>query len=371
MGSGWAPRGPLAPPAASARLTPLDELLRLPPHAAVAQKPPLALLADLTLQVVLLRDLQEQHPPSNTDGPTRPRSHAEAGPAPQPLARPRLLLWLEATEERDRSRAPGTPREAAGPRGRWSFSGAPPRQSQQGRQPAQTRSAAASLAVAPGSPFLRKAPASCTLFSYEGTSASPARATKASFPTLHGPHAGLTRSGSFPQVGGAAAPRPLPAPRTPAHSVLVENRQPTAPDRLPAPCPTGRCRLPPRDRESQPRPAAPVWVILVSASPTHLRLGCRFLRASGTSIETVLIYNINSGKTSLSLNHEQGLHRFRADFLPVFRAFQHWDLARTVLWGLYLNVSCFSGCHGERCNFIQKHDFCVTTRRPPLGTLPS
>lgn len=41
-------------------LTLLDELLRLLPDARVAQKPPLALLADLTLQVVLFRDLQRQ-----------------------------------------------------------------------------------------------------------------------------------------------------------------------------------------------------------------------------------------------------------------------------------------------------------------------
>lgn len=45
-------------------LTLLDEPPRLPPDAGVAQEPPLALLQDLALQVVLLRDLQ---------GQTRPR----------------------------------------------------------------------------------------------------------------------------------------------------------------------------------------------------------------------------------------------------------------------------------------------------------
>lgn len=50
---------PRAPPRPRA-LTPLDELLRLLPDARVAQKTPLALLADLALQVVFFWDLQQQ-----------------------------------------------------------------------------------------------------------------------------------------------------------------------------------------------------------------------------------------------------------------------------------------------------------------------
>lgn len=55
---GWAPaqqpRWPLG-----TLLTLLDELLRLLPDAGVSQKPPLPLLADLTLQVMLFWDLQQ------------------------------------------------------------------------------------------------------------------------------------------------------------------------------------------------------------------------------------------------------------------------------------------------------------------------
>lgn len=41
-------------------LTLLDELLRLLPDTGVPQKPPLPLLADLTLQVMLFRNLQQK-----------------------------------------------------------------------------------------------------------------------------------------------------------------------------------------------------------------------------------------------------------------------------------------------------------------------
>lgn len=53
-GPAHCPRWPLGTP-----LTLLDELLRLLPDTGVPQKPPLPLLADLTLQVMLFRNLQQ------------------------------------------------------------------------------------------------------------------------------------------------------------------------------------------------------------------------------------------------------------------------------------------------------------------------
>lgn len=66
---------------ARAALTLLDDLLGLFPDAGVAQEAPLPLLADLALQVVLLRDLPGQE--HTQTGPVTPRSAGVGRVMPQ------------------------------------------------------------------------------------------------------------------------------------------------------------------------------------------------------------------------------------------------------------------------------------------------
>lgn len=87
-------------------------------------------------------------------------------------------------------------------------------------------------------------------------------------------------------------------------------------------------------------------------------------------METVLTYNVNSGKTLPSLSTTNRLSIDSGGSSPGARTSRHMALAHDVLWGLYLNIPCFSGCHWERVISYRSTRLCPDAAPGSLESLP-